>query len=203
VGAHNQALFPASGVRTVTGKHQQKSNAMSTLSAQRLNRFLIAVCLCLTLSNTDAQESKTVIGPSNPDLYDGANALLAHDAEEGVRLTLLGLQRESSSRNRLIAMSNLCAGYIMLDQLDTALSYCNQVLEKNDRYWRAYSNRALAYVKLERYEEAERDLQEAESLTTTARTVKIVRSMLLDATDPVAPLIVIDERRQPADDDDE
>jgi len=160
------------------------------------------MCLCLTISTSAAQESKTVIGPSNLDLHDGANALLAGDAEEGVRLTLLGLQHESSRRNRLIAMSNLCAGYIMLEELDTALSYCDEVLEKNDRHWRAYSNRALAYVQLERYEEAEQDLQKAEQLTSTARTVKIVRSMLLDATDPVAPLIIIDERRQPADDDD-
>lgn len=176
---------------------------MRTLSTQRLIRFPVVVCLCLTISTSVAQESKTVIGPSNPDLYHGANALLAGDAEEGVRLTLLGLQHESSGRKRLIAMSNLCAGYIMLEELDTALSYCNQVLENNDRYWRAYSNRALAYVKLERYEEAEQDLQKAEQLTSNARTVKIVRSMLLDATDPVAPHIVIDERRQPADDDDD
>ena len=203
MGAHDKALFPASGVKTVTGKQQRKSNAMSTPSAQRLNRFLVVVCLCVTMSNTVAQESKTVIGPSNPDLHNGANALLAGDAEEGVRLTLLGLQHEPSSRNRLIAMSNLCAGYIMLEELDIALSYCNQVLEKSDRNWRAYSNRALAYVILERYEEAEQDLQKAESLSTNARNVKIVRSMLLDATDPVAPHIVIDERRQPAEDDGE
>jgi len=176
---------------------------MRTPWTQQLIRFLAAMCLCLTISTAVAQESKTVIGPSNPDLHNGANALLAGDAEEGVRLTLLGLQHEPSGRNRLIGMSNLCAGYIMLEELDTAVSYCDQALEKNDRYWRAYSNRALAYVKLERYEEAEQDLQKAEQLTSTARNVKIVRSMLLDATDPVAPHIVIDERRQPADDNDD
>ncbi len=150
-----------------------------------------------------AQQSKTVLGPSNPDLYNGANALLAGDAEEGVRLTLIGLKYEASGRDRLIAMSNLCAGYIMLEQLEIALTYCDQVLEQNDDYWRAYSNRALAYVKLGRFEEAERDLQKAEAIAENARTVKIVRSMLLDATDPVAPQIVIDDRRQAPDDDDE
>ena len=176
---------------------------MNVRLTQRMRTSLVAVCLCLASSIGSAQESesKTVIGPSNPDLHYGANALMAGDAEEGVRLTLLGLQHEPSSRMRLIAMSNLCAGYIMLEQLDTALSYCNQVLEKNDRYWRAYSNRALAYVMLKRYAEAEQDLQMAEELAENARTVKIVRSMLLDATDPVAPEIVIDERRQPAEKD--
>ncbi len=91
----------------------------------------------------------------------------------------------------------------MLGQLETALTYCDQVLEQNDDYWRAYSNRALAYVKLGRFEEAEQDLQKAEALAKNARTVKVVRSMLLDAADPVAPQVVIDDRRQPTDDDEE
>jgi len=170
---------------------------------QRFNRLLAIAYLCLTICDSPAQESKTVIGPSNPDLYYGANALLAGDAEEGVRLTLLGLQHESSRRDRMTAMSNLCAGYIMLEQLETALSYCDQVLEMNDYHWRAFSNRALAYIKLERYEEAEQDLQKAEALAANARTVKIVRSMLLDATDPVSPHIVIDDRRRSVDDSDD
>jgi tetratricopeptide (TPR) repeat protein len=176
---------------------------MNTSSTQRLTRIFVVAGLCLAITTAAAQQSKTVIGPSNPDLYQGANALLAGDAEEGVRLTLLGLQHEPSTRNRQTAMSNLCAGYIMLEQLDTALSYCDQVIESNDRHWRAHSNRALAYVMLGRYAEAEQDLQKAEALTLNARTVKIVRSMLLDATDPVALLIVIDDRRQPANDEDE
>lgn len=173
---------------------------MNRLSTHRLIQFAI-VWLCLTISIATAQESKTVIGPSNPDLFHGANALKAGDGEEGVRLTLLGLQYAASRRDRLTGMSNLCAGYIMLEQLETAISYCDQVLEENDQHWRAYSNRALAYVKLGQFDEAEQDLRKAEALAEHARTVKIVRSMLLDATDPVAPHIVIDERRQPADDD--
>lgn len=176
---------------------------MKILPTPRLSGLFIVACLCLAVGNSAAQESKTVIGPSNLDLYHGANALLAGDAEEGVRLTLLGLQHESSKRDRMTAKSNLCAGYIMLEQLETALSYCDQVLEENDRHWRAYSNRALANVKLGRYEEAERDLQKAEALAENARTVKIVRSMLRDAIDPVAPHIVIDDRRQPPDSGDD
>ena len=150
-----------------------------------------------------AQQNTTVLGPRNPDLHYGANALLAGDAEEGVRLTLIGLKYEGSGRDRLIGLSNLCAGYIMLEQLEDAVTYCDQVLEQNDDYWRAYSNRALAYVMLGRLEEAEQDLLRAEALSKNARTVKIVRSMLLDATDPVAPQVIIDDRRQPMDDDEE
>lgn len=172
---------------------------MSTMQTLRLNRLLAVAYLCLLTASVASQESKTVIGPSNPNLYHGANALLAGDAEEGVRLTLLGLEHESGSRDRITAMSNLCAGYIMLEELETALSYCDRVLQQNDRHWRAYNNRALAFIRLKRYAEAERDLQKAETLAADSRTVKVVRSMLLDATDPVAPHIVIDDRRQPPD----
>ena len=176
---------------------------MNTLPIQRLSRAFAVAGLCLVCLCATAQQNTTVLGPSNLDLYHGANALLAGDAEEGVRLTLIGLRYEHGGRDRLTGLSNLCAGYIMLEQLETALTYCDQVLEQNDDYWRAYSNRALAYIKLGRFEEAEQDLQKAEALAENARTVKIVRSMLLDATDPVAPQVVIDDRRQPMDDDED
>jgi len=161
----------------------------------------VVVCLCLTAAVAQGQESKTILGPTNPDLYYGAEALLAGDGEEGVRLTLLGVKHAANSRDRITGLSNLCAGFIMLEQYEIGLSYCDQVLAENDQHWRSYSNRALAYLKLGRLEETEADLQKAEAIAPNARTVKVVRSMLLDATNPVAPLIVIDDRRQAADDD--
>jgi len=173
---------------------------MNKVMTQWLTRLVVA-CLCVAPNAALAQASKTVLGPTNPDLYYGAEALLAGDGEEGVRLTLLGLKRAGNARDRRTGLSNLCAGYIMLEQYDTALSYCDEVLAGNDAYWRALSNRALAYLKLGRLEEAGRDLDLAEAISPSSRTVKIVRSMLLDATDPVAPLIVIDDRRQSAEDD--
>ena len=163
----------------------------------------VVVCLCLAAAVAQGQESKTVLGPTNPDLYYGAEALLAGDADEGVRLTLLGVKRAANSRDRITGMSNLCAGYIMLEQYEIGVSYCDEVLARNDQHWRSYSNRALAYLKLGRLEETEADLQKAEAIAPNARTVKVVRSMLLDATNPVAPLIVIDDRRQAADDDEQ
>ena len=157
--------------------------------------------LCLICLSAVAQQNTTILGPRNPDLSAGANALLAGDAEEGVRLTLIGLKYETSSRDRTTGLSNLCAGYIMLGQLEEGLKYCDQVLDQDDQYWRAYSNRALAYIKLDRLEEAEQDLRQAEAIAPKSRNVRTVRSMLLDKTDPVAPEIVIDDRRNPVDDD--
>lgn len=159
------------------------------------------VWMCLVAAGAAAEQQKTVIGPSNPELHDGAQALLAGDAEEGVRLTLVGLAHATSKRERMIGMSNLCAGYIMLKDLDTALDYCDRVIAEDDRFWRAYSNRALIHVLQKRLEEAEADLEKAEAISPNSRNVKVVRSMLRDETEPVAPNIVIDDRRQPAEGD--
>ncbi len=166
-----------------------------------LQRLIASAVCCLILSTAAAQESKTVIGPENADLYNGANALLAGNAEEGVRLTLRGLANAANIRERTTGNANLCAGYILLEQLEQALTYCDRTLQQDDAHWRAYSNRALAYIKLQRYEDAEQDLQRAEAIAPRSRKVKTVRAMLRDAVDPVAPQIVIDDRRQPADDD--
>jgi len=158
--------------------------------------------LCLSLAAT-APQSRTVVGSTNPELQQGAEALLAEDAEEGVRLTLIGLRYASSKRERVVGLSNLCAGYVMLENFDTAFDYCARALEENDEHWRTYSNRAVAYIKTGRFEEAEQDLQKAEALSPNSRTVKVVRAMLLNQTNPVEPVIVIDDRRQHGDDPDE
>ncbi len=158
-------------------------------------RACIVGCLCFFAAGVLAQSNKTVIGPSNPNLQYGADALLAGDADEGVRMTLMGLKFAMGARERQTAKSNLCAGYLMLREYDTALAYCDEVLGENDEHWRAYSNRALIYVKLGRFEEANQDLEKGEAIRPSSRTLKAVRRMLLDATNPVSPTIVIDDRR--------
>lgn len=161
----------------------------------------VAAGLVAWLSLAAAQEASTVIGPRNIALQDGANALLAGDAEEGIRLTLQGLRQANNARDRHTGWSNLCAGYVMQNQLETGLEYCDKVIAETDGHWRAYSNRALIYVKLKRYHEAERDLQAAEAIAPEARTIKAVRAMLRDATDPVVPSVIIDDRRKPGADE--
>ena len=140
--------------------------------------------------------AKTVIGPGNIDLADGAAALRAGDAEEGVRLTERGLSRASSLQDRVAGYSNLCAGLAMLERLDEALQACDRALELDDGHWRSYSNRALVYLKQERYPEAERDIARGETLNPGASTLKALRAMYRDAVDPVSPSIIIDDRRE-------
>jgi tetratricopeptide (TPR) repeat protein len=157
--------------------------------------WLILVSCGLAVA-AHAQDNKTVLGPTNAALQDGANALRAGDAEEGVRLTLLGLSQAHSSKERETAQSNLCAGYALLGQYERGLAYCDAALQVNGRNWRARSNRALIFIKLRRFEEADADLLVGEEINPGANTIKAVRRMYLDATNPVAPSVVIDDRRE-------
>ena len=143
----------------------------------------------------DESQARTVLGPSNISLADGADALKAGDAERGVQLTQRGLKSGSNDRERVARLSNLCAGLVMLERHSEALEACDRALAIDDNHWRAYCNRALANLRLSRFAEAERDISSAEALRPNARSVKLVRSMLRDATDPVRPSITIDDRR--------
>ena len=62
------------------------------------------------------------------------------------------------------------------------------------------SNRALTYVYTGRYDEARVDLERGEEIAPHAQSLKEVRGILLDATNPVVPNIVIDDRREGDDD---
>jgi tetratricopeptide (TPR) repeat protein len=143
---------------------------------------------------------KTVIGPGNPDLQEGAELLLAGRTKEGVEMTLRGLKSAQGTREQEAALSNLCAGYVMLERFTEALTYCDMLLSRNEKSWRAYNNRALIYIFTEQYEKAHRDLARAEELNPGARTLMVARTIYLNAVDPLAPEIEIDDR--PAGDDD-
>ncbi len=136
---------------------------------------------------SSASAARTVIGPGNIDLQDGANALLAGDWETGVRLTLRGLDTATGPRERKIAHANLCAGYLMVEQLGKALEHCDWVLERYDTHWRTYNNRALVYLRLERYAESAEDIRRGQALRPNSIKLKTTRSMLRDAARSVEP----------------
>ena len=140
--------------------------------------------------------NKTVIGIRNPPLKFGADAMLAGNYEEGIRLTHQGLARAVGVREEEAALSNLCAGYLQLGKYDTALKYCEILLSRNDESWRGYNNRALIYIKTRQWEKAEADLIKGEALNANARTIKVARAMYMDAVHPVAQEIEIDDRNE-------
>lgn len=164
--------------------------------------FLVVILLLATTSwgqGTDrlrgADEAKTVIGPRNLPLHDGAQALLSGDYKAGVELTLDGLAIAQGRREEEAALSNLCAGYIQLGKYSEALKYCNLLLARNDKSWRGYNNRAVVYILTKQYERADADLVKGEELNPGARTLKVARAMYMDAVYPVRPEIEIDDRK--------
>jgi tetratricopeptide (TPR) repeat protein len=162
--------------------------------------FLSVTLLLAPFPAAPTEDAKTVLGPENIYLYDGANALMAQNGEEGVRLTLLGLQMAKGGREEKIAHSNLCAGFLLINQPETALEHCNWVIERDEGHWRTYNNRALVYMRLERFAEAEEDIRKGQALRPNSKKLKIVKGMYLDETQPVTPRIELDERRK-ADED--
>ena len=166
--------------------------------SSRLAMSLVAFFLSVTAASAGGQagEGDVAVGPTkNASLHDGANALNAGRAEDGIELTQEGLRTARTPQERRTALTNLCAGYLMLEELDEALRYCNDALALSDRNWRVYNNRALIYVLQRRFDEAEADLAKCEELHPRSSATKRVRQMLLHAKNPVAPLITVDDQR--------
>ena len=143
----------------------------------------------------------TIIGPRNIPLHDGAQALMSGDNESGVRLTLEGLELAHGRREEEAALSNLCAGYIKMQNYTEALKYCDILLQRNDKNWRGYNNRAVVYIMLKQYEKANEDLLKGEALNPGARTMKVARAMYMDAVHPVRPEVEIDDRKNREDEE--
>jgi tetratricopeptide (TPR) repeat protein len=172
------------------------------IKALTIGTLVLAALLLLVWSSAGAQGAgaslegqKTVIGPRNPFLSDGASALVSGDAERGVALTEKGLAIAQGAFEHKAALSNLCAGYLLVNKPQQALEACNQVLAEDPDFWRAYNNRALVYLELGRYAESEADIKRGQELRPKSKNLKLTRAKLLDATDPVVPTVEIDERR--------
>lgn len=155
---------------------------------------IMLLAVVQTFADEDAN-TKSVIGPSNIYLYDGAHALRSGDGEEGVRLTLIGLKTAQGNREEKIAHANLCAGFMLVDQLETALTHCNWVLERDDRHWRTYNNRAIVYLRLGRYDESEADIAMGQEINPKSEKLKEVKGMYLDEVEPVSEQILMDDSR--------
>jgi tetratricopeptide (TPR) repeat protein len=117
--------------------------------------------------------ANTVIGV-NPRLSEGAYALEFGNYDEGIRLTLEGLRTTVRPRDRVGAFSNLCAGYVGIQDYESALRYCNRALRLDESNWHAYNNRSLAYLGLGNTAAAERDLEKGLEINPNARTLKEV-----------------------------
>ena len=92
-------------------------------------------------------------------LVEASMALHLGDGERGIRLIEAELARGiERTSDRAKALSNLCAGYILTGDYESALVHCNRSLEIDYRNWRAFNNRASAFLGQGRLDEAIADL---------------------------------------------
>ncbi|MGH8139343.1 MAG: hypothetical protein ACREVV_14310 [Steroidobacteraceae bacterium] len=141
----------------------------------RLRHFALGLLIAANwtaLACADERDgSRTVLGTSNTLLADGASALQAGRAEEGVRLTLEGLKVADNLSDSAAGHSNACAGYALLKQWDAALVQCNAALDLDRSNWRIYNNRAAIYVAKGLYELAMSDLNAGLRLAPRSATL--------------------------------
>lgn len=158
-------------------------------------RLLLLASIFLAFSCL-ADQPKHVVGVKNPNLAKGARDMIAGRDAEGIRQTLIGLEKATSKEEEEAALSNLCAGYTNLGDYKTALKYCDILLQRNDKLWRVYNSKAFIYIYTKQYEKAEQELIKGEALNPHANTMKNARAFYMDATQPVQPEIVIDDRKK-------
>jgi tetratricopeptide (TPR) repeat protein len=127
---------------------------------------------------TDTDSGSTFVVGADPDLSAGSVALQGGRFEEGIRLTLKGLQRTISPRQRATAMSNLCAGYTMSGDYDAAIAQCNEALALGYNTWRIYNNRALAFMFKGELEAAQDDVDTGLSMNPDSKKLHQVQQMV-------------------------
>jgi tetratricopeptide (TPR) repeat protein len=123
--------------------------------------------------------SSTIIGLANPLLSAGTDALQMGRYEEGVRLTLAGLEQPASTQDLAAGHSNVCAGFAALKRWAEALLHCNQALELDRGNWRTYNNRAAVFVGLEQYELAMTDVNAGLELAPQSGTLQKSREVVI------------------------
>lgn len=117
-------------------------------------------------------QSATVLGNDNQMLAEGSASLAAARYEEGIRLTLAGLERPNNPGDEAAAHSNLCAGYAALKRWSHALPHCNRSLEIDRQNWRTFNNRAAVFVGLELYDFAVADVNAGLTLAPDSPTLR-------------------------------
>ena len=139
-------------------------------------------------------DTRSVFGSVNELLVAGADAIRFARYDEGIRLTLLGLERRDiTERNRAAALSNLCAAFAAKNSPSEAIDYCTQSIEISEHNWQAFSNRSYAYWLQARYELAAEDLNRAMALNDRARQLGQIRGMLNEAG--LTPRIIMEDRQ--------
>jgi tetratricopeptide (TPR) repeat protein len=118
-----------------------------------------------------ASQSASVFGPTNVLLSQGSDALQMGRYEQGVRLTLAGLEQPNTNQDAAAGHSNACAGLAALKRWEEALEHCNRALELDRGNWRTFNNRAAVFVGLKKLDLAMTDVNAGLELAPNSATL--------------------------------
>jgi len=160
-----------------------------------MRRFLLVASLAALVSAASAQpDSRSVFGTRTPLLAAGADAIRAGRYDDGIRLTIQGLESEPvSPRLKAAALANLCAAHAAKGEADVAIDFCDESVELDPRNWRAYSNRSYAYWQKGMYAEATADIDVAASLAPGAPQIREIRGLINEKT--LLPRVTMENRQ--------
>ncbi|HEX6994621.1 MAG TPA: tetratricopeptide repeat protein [Gammaproteobacteria bacterium] len=160
-----------------------------------MGRFLVVASLAAFLPAASAQpDSRSVFGERTPLLAAGADAIRAGRYDDGIRLTIEGLETEPvTTRLKAAALANLCAAHAAKGEPDVAIGFCDESVELDPRNWRAYSNRSFAYWQKGMYAEATADIDAAASLAPSAPQVRQMRGLINEKT--LRPRVTMENRQ--------
>lgn len=139
----------------------------------------------------DTEATPHIMLGANEYLVAGAQAIIAGSYDEGIRLTLIGLERAPPPRDRAAGLANLCAAYVAKEEPDKAIPYCTESLGINPENWRVYTNRARAYLLKGMFAEAVRDNDAAFAINPNSAHVRMMRGMLNERT--LKPEVILEE----------
>jgi tetratricopeptide (TPR) repeat protein len=145
-----------------------------------MHRLATPLAALLLAPSLAVAQSATVIGSPNQLLTDGARAMEAGRFEEGLRLTLAGLELPTQPANAAAAHSNVCAAYTFLKRYDEALTHCNRALALDSTNWRTYNNRAAVFVGLKQFDLAITDVNVGLGIAPGSATLLKSREVVLE-----------------------
>jgi tetratricopeptide (TPR) repeat protein len=148
--------------------------------------FALLVCQPSFAESDDAPVSQIVLGGVNQYLIDAADAIRVGDADRAIRLSLLGLDASPSFEDRVGALSNLCAAYMLAEQFELAVVRCSEAIALEPR-WQAYHNRALAYMHLHLLDDADRDIAAGFQIFPDSKLLAKARAKLDELRQTPAP----------------
>lgn len=153
----------------------------------------LAMCLAFSSGWVHA-DTRTVLQGGSELLSAGATAIRAGRYDEGILLTSQGLERDSPPPvDRAAALSNLCAAHAAKAEPDRAIEYCSESLSLNRNNWRAYSNRAYAYLLKGMYSEATFDVDAAAAINPRAEQVMTIKGLINESS--LQPRVIMEDHQ--------